>query len=373
MNPFLTFGYRSSEYFCDREAETAELTSLLTNGNNVTLTSPRRMGKTGLLCHCFAQPAIAEQYHTFIIDIYATKSLQDMVFTMGRIILASLKPRGRQAFERFIEMVTSLRPGISFDESGSPTWNLELGDIKAPDFTLEEIFRYLEHADRPCLVAIDEFQSIAEYPEKNVEEILRTYVQHCKQTWFVFCGSHRSMMGEMFQSPARPFYQSTTNMPLSAIPLESYAPFIDRHFRHAHKYIAPEAISQVYQQFDGTTWYIQKVMNELWRTTPEDGACTLDDVAPSIRHIIRSNADTYQDILYQLSTRQKALLLAICREGKATQITGSAFIRKYRLTSASSVQKAAEVMLKQHIITHERGTYEVYDRFFALWMKEEME
>lgn len=370
MNPFLTFGYRSAEYFCDRVEETKELCSLLTNGNNVTLTSPRRMGKTGLLRHCFSQPEITSRYYTFIIDIYATKSLQDMVFTMGKTILSELKPKGKRAFDRFLEIVTSLRPGISFDEAGSPTWNVELGDLKTPVFTLEEIFNYLENADKPCLVAIDEFQSIAEYPEKNVEELLRTHVQRCQQTWFVFCGSHRSMMGEMFHSAARPFYQSTTNMPLSVIPIDKYSPFIEHHFRAADKRIAPEAIVAVYQRFEGTTWYIQKVMNELWRTTEKDSICLLSDVAPAIEHIIRSNADTYQDTLYQLTTRQKELLLAIGREGKASKITSGDFIKRYRLATASSIQKAAEALLRMNIITHERGIYEVYDKFLAIWMNE---
>lgn len=368
MNPFLTFGYHSAEYFCDRVSETAELTSLLTNGNNVTLISPRRMGKTGLLYHCFAQPEIKEKYHTFIIDIYATKSLQDMVYTMGKSIVSALKPRGRHAFDKFLDVVTSLRPGISFDEAGNPSWNVELGDVKTPTITLDEIFSYLEHADKPCLVAIDEFQSITEYPEKNIEELLRTYVQRCHQTWFVFCGSQRSMMGEMFQSPARPFYQSTTNLPLYAIPADKYIPFVEHHFKQSDKYIAPDAIEEVYRRFDGTTWYLQKVMNELWRTTREGQPCLLSDVAPAIKHIIDSNTETYQDILYQLSTRQKELLLAISREGKATQITGSAFIKKYRLTTASSVQKASEMLVRQHIITNDKGTYEVYDKFFALWL-----
>lgn len=368
MNPFLTFGYHSAAYFCDREAETKELCSLLTNGNNVTLISPRRMGKTGLLNHCFAQQDIREHYHTFIIDIYATKSLQDMVFTMGKAIVNALKPRGRHTFDRFLEVVTSLRPGISFDEAGNPSWNVELGDVKTPTVTLDEIFNYLEHADRPCLVAIDEFQSITEYPEKNVEELLRTYVQRCNQTWFVFCGSQRSMMGEMFQSPARPFYQSTTNLPLYAIALDKYVAFAERHFRQADKYIAKEAVEKVYAMFRGTTWYLQKVMNELWRTTDPGQACLIGNVEPAIEHIIRSNTETYQDILYQLTTRQKELLLAIGREGQAQQITGSAFIKRYRLSSASSVQKAAETLVRQHIITQDKGVFEIYDRFFALWL-----
>ena len=48
-NPFVVIGYKSPEYFCDREKETQDLMMHLKGGNNVTLMSPRRMGKTGLI------------------------------------------------------------------------------------------------------------------------------------------------------------------------------------------------------------------------------------------------------------------------------------------------------------------------------------
>lgn len=52
-NPFIYQGYESPEYFCDREVETKTLMSHLKNGRNVTLISPRRIGKTGLIKNTF--------------------------------------------------------------------------------------------------------------------------------------------------------------------------------------------------------------------------------------------------------------------------------------------------------------------------------
>lgn len=129
-NPFITSGYVSAEYFCDRIAETNALTRYITNGNNVALISPRRLGKTGLIEHCFHQKQVKEKYYTFLIDIYATKNLQEFVFEFGKGILNGLKPRGRKTWEQFLNCLSSLRTGISFDFSGNPSWNLELGDIK---------------------------------------------------------------------------------------------------------------------------------------------------------------------------------------------------------------------------------------------------
>lgn len=47
INPFITSGYISAKYFCDRITETTTLTRYITNGNNVALISPRRLGKPG--------------------------------------------------------------------------------------------------------------------------------------------------------------------------------------------------------------------------------------------------------------------------------------------------------------------------------------
>ena len=237
MNPFVTNGYAGPEYFCDRIQETEDIARWLRNGNNIALISPRRYGKTDLIRHCFNQKEIKNHYHTFIIDIYSTKSLSEMVNKMGRTILEVLKPKGKRHWETFLNIVHSLRAGITYDAIGQPSWNMSVGDIVNPNNTLDEIFHYLQHADKHCLVAIDEFQQILKYSDTNVEAALRTYVQYCNNANFVFMGSQRHLMGAMFISPNRPFYQSVTVMNLDLIALEKYWEFCEKHFNKAGKTI----------------------------------------------------------------------------------------------------------------------------------------
>ena len=369
-NPFITYGYESAEYFCDREEETQQLISLLANGNHTALISPRRMGKTGLLQHCFAQPELNESYHTFLIDIYATKNLQDMVYQMGHSIVRRLKSRGRAALDTFLQVVTSLRTGISFDGMGNASWNVDVGDIKSPTFTLEEIFHYLQSADRHCIVAIDEFQTISEYPETNVEAMIRTYVQQCRNAVFVFSGSQQSMMSEMLSSPARPFYQSASLMFLKPVALDKYKAFAQKHFKAGGKEIEDCAVKTIYEHFDGTTWYIQRMLNQLYSTTPVQGVVTFTDVDKAETQIIHQNEEAYKDILFQLTTKQRDLFLAISKEGKAQRITSSTFIKRHHLPSASSVQKAAASLINKQLLTQRQGTWEVYDKFFSIWLRQ---
>ena len=367
INPFLTSGYIGADYFCDREEETKKLTRLLTNGNNVALISSRRMGKTGLVRHCFAQQKIARKYNTFVIDIYATKNLSDFVYEMGRQIVNALKPRGKKAIESFIDTVKSLRTGITFDVQGLPSWNVELGDVQAPAITLEEIFSYIENAGKPCLIAIDEFQSISCYPEKNVEATLRTYIQNCHNANFVFAGSERSMMGEIFMSAARPFYQSVSIMNLDVIPEDKYSAFVKHHFEANGRKIAEDAIHETYGRFNGVTWYIQKVMNYAYSITDKGCSFELTQLESVVEDIVEENSEIYKNMLFLLTPPQKTLLVAIGKEGRVSQITGRAFLKKYSL-SASSVQKALATLLEKQVVTNNQGVYEVYDKFMTIWL-----
>lgn len=368
-NPFLTYGYSGPEYFCDRREETKRLTTLLENGNHVALMSPRRMGKTGLLKHCFSQGELQDHYYLFIVDIYATKSLAEFTYELGKAILSVLKSKERKAWERFIQVASSFRTGITIDEFGKPSWNIQVGDIRVPQISLDEIFQYLKSADKPCLVAIDEFQSIVDYPEKNVEALLRTHIQSCNNAWFVFSGSKRHMMGEMFSSPARPFYQSATIMSLKPIPLDAYTEFITYHFEQNKRSVTVEAIHNLYQQFEGTTWYIQKICNELFATSDPGDVCDIRDIDEAINHAVQEKEDTYQDLMSRLTANQKTVLKALAQNPKDIQPTSGKFIKKYHLTSASVVQRCLSALQDKDILTNEQGKYYIYDYFLLYWLQ----
>lgn len=110
----------------------------------------------------------------------------------------------------------------------------------------------MSHADKFCIVAIDEFQQIAKYPEKNIEALLRTHIQRSENSHFIFAGSERHMMQEMFASAARPFYHSADMLELKAIPAEIYIPFIVGHFERRNRSIAAVDVEKVYALFRGT-------------------------------------------------------------------------------------------------------------------------
>lgn len=371
MNPFIVTGKIAPEYFCDRVQESARLVKSITNGNNLVIISPRRMGKTGLIHFCYDKPEISKEYYTFFIDILHTSSLREFTYLLGKEIYDSLLPRSRKMVKLFLQTLKSISGKFGFEPGlNLPVFNIELGDIERPEYTLDEIFYYLNQADKRCIVAIDEFQQIAKYPEKNIEALLRTYIQQQANSNFIFAGSERHMMLEMFLSSARPFYQSASLMDLKAIPSEIYVDFVISHFKKRRKHIEESSVEKVYNLFKGHTYYMQKTFNEAFADTPEGGECTLDVIRTAIDAIIASNDTIFREILSNIPEKQKILLYAIAREGEAERITSSDFIKRHSLVSASSVQSAVKKLLEKDLITESNKVFSVTDKLFAIWMNQ---
>lgn len=370
-NPFIVTGRIKPEYFCDRVQESERLIKSVTNGNNLVIISPRRMGKTGLIRFCYEKQEINKEYYTFFIDILHTSSLREFTYLLGREIYETLLSRSRKMIDRFIQTIKSLNGKFGFDPvSNLPTFNIELGDIEQPEYTLDEIFRYLAGADKPCIVAIDEFQQIAKFPEQNIEALLRGHIQGLENCNFIFAGSERHIIQEMFTSAARPFYHSADLLELKAIPREVYVPFITGHFEKRNRSIDQKHVEQVYKLFKGHTYYMQKTFNEAFADTPEKHECTAGIIQTAIENMIASNDTIFREILSNIPEKQKELLYAIANEGEATGITSADFVKRHSLSSASSVQSAAKKLLDKDIITEINKVYSVTDKLFSLWIND---
>ena len=372
-NPFVTKGYAGSEYFCDRVKETQQIVELLKNGNNIALISPRRVGKTDLIRHCFQQSELKDNYYTFHIDIYATSSLRDFVNVFGKTILDELRPKGKAVWEGFLSVLRSLRSEITYDINNFPTWSLGLGDIENPAITLDEIFEYLNNADKPCVVAIDEFQQIVNYSDtSNMEATLRTYIQKCPNATFVFAGSKRHLMGEIFTSPSRPFYQSVMLMNLHPISVEKYVEFAQYQFKKNGKSIEEDAVKRVYERFDAITSCMQRVLNVLFLKTHLGQYCNIEMVDAAVEYILDLFSETYSDLLERIPEKQREVIIAIARENKAKNITSKTFIKKHHLQTVSVITAAVRGLLDKDLVTADKGEYTVYDPFFAMWIRRNM-
>ena len=75
--------------------------------------------------------------------------------------------------------------------------------------SLNQIFHHLSILEKRVYLAIDNFQQILQYPEQEIDALLRSYVEESTNVTFIFAGNNEHKMHEMFVSPTKPFYQST--------------------------------------------------------------------------------------------------------------------------------------------------------------------
>ena len=372
-NPFYITGIIPEPYFCDREKETQWIMRTLGNKAHILLTSPRRMGKTQLIRHVFEQPSIKENYFTFYSDIYATTSLHELVLFLSKEIYSVLVPKGKSVLDKFLAGLHSLAGSFGYDPvSNTPTFNIKLGDIHAPELTLEEIFSYLEQADKPCIFAIDEFQQIANYPEKNVEALLRTHIQKLNNCLFIYAGSNRHVLENMFNSAAQPFYNSAEQIYLDSISKDVYTSFTEEQFTNANRNISPEAAALAYDLFEGHTYYVHNVLHNAFAYIDSDKAIDESDIYKILGDILEEKGRSFASVMNQLNYQQKETLIAIAKEGKASGVTSVAFVKQHALKSPSSVQYAIGALLEKQLLTYTNAertkVYSVADKFLEMWI-----
>ncbi len=369
VNPFIATGKVPAELFCDRKDESKRLIQGLVNGANIVLMSPRRVGKTQLMLYCFDQHKICDSYTTIFIDILKTSTLQEFTFELGKAVFNTLASKGQKVLKMTLATMRSLTGNLGFDPiTNLPKFNLAVGDIKDPTYSLEEIFRTLESAGHKCIVAIDEFQQITNYPEQNIEATLRSYIQQLTNTQFVFAGSERHLLEEMFLDSARPFFNSADIQHLDVISEDKYSDFVRHHFAVNGKRIDDETISKVYHIFEGNTYYNQKTFREAFAMTPADGLCNQETTDQVVSQMVNEANRHYSELFSRLTLPQKELLYAIAKEQRARQITSGDFIRRHSLKSASSVQSSIKKLLAYALVSTENNEYFIADQLMRLWL-----
>lgn len=366
-NPFLVSGYESPEYFCDRKKETEDLLETLHNGRNITLTSPRRLGKTGLIKHIYHLIRLKDPKATVIyIDLYSTESLYDFTQAFAYAVLGQLDSNPVKALNKIVNLFKSFRPNLTVDQvTGQPKIGLDIASGTETS-TLEQVFKYLKQSGKTCYIAFDEFQQISYYPEKNVEALLRSYIQDLHNVHFIFSGSRAHLLGEMFLSPKRPFYQSTSEKTIGVIDEQMYYAFADGFFTAQGRSLPIEVFHYVYSLYEGYTWYIQMILNRLYSKVGR--SIDIDLAHECLREILQENEFYYQHLLQVYPKGQVKLIKAIAKEKKVKEPLAGSFISRYGLTATSSVKSALSRMLDEEIIYRAPDGYIVYDRFFGQWL-----
>ena len=123
---------------------------------------------------------------------------------------------------------------------------------------------------------------------------------------------------------------------------------------------------KLYAMFDGYTWYIQSVLNRLYESYKKvESAVQLHS---TILSVVEGKSPQYESLTQFMTSNQFALLKAIAKESLVKEPTSKDFLKRYALSSASSVQTALAALCDKELVYRLKDGYIVYDRFLGLWL-----
>jgi AAA+ ATPase superfamily predicted ATPase len=375
FNPFLLKGYKSKELFCDRENEIKRLCENVENGVDTTLISPRRMGKTGLILHLFEHYKKDTSIECLYVDINFATSQTDFNKLLSEAILKKF-PEKTTIGKLFMNLLKGFRPIIRFDAiSGEPQVEISYTSESEKTHTLQGILEFLNSQKPLILLAIDEFQQINDFPEKNTEAMLRSTIQHLHNIRFIFCGSKKTMMTDMFANAKRPFYASTQFMYLDKIDHKKYASFIEKLFRKNGRQIDKDIIDFVLDWTRTHTFYTQSLCNMIFSMSEKDAIIDMKTTKEACLELMKRNEPTFFQYRELLSVSQWKYLTAIAKEQLVEQPSAKSFLMKHNIGTPTDSQRLKQSLLDKDLIletiTKEQTFYQVADVFFSRWLEME--
>lgn len=351
------------DHFCDRKPELKQLESNAFNGINTVVHSPRRLGKSFLIRHLFHHMEKESLVKTIYVDLFATENMQDLIQNLSAKVLDTFHKRN--LFKGIEQVLKGLNPTVSFDRDGTPKFSLEINP-RQYSTSLEQIFSYLEKRNKNILIAFDEFQEVAGYPEK-AEAMLRSQIQTLNNVNFIFSGSTGHILQEMFLGAKRPFYQSADVLVLGNIAREVYHPFIAETFKKGGKNIEPEAVDFILDFTEVHTYYTEMLCNICFSQTRK---LLTPEMAENIAiRFLENRKFDYLNILNLMSKNQKKLLKAIAIEGDVAKPNANKFLQKHNLPTPSSVNQALKTLLDKEILFKTLDGYKVYDVFLRRFVE----
>lgn len=347
MNPFKYGSVVQGKDFCGRSDLIKQILGHIQSSQNIVVYGERRVGKTSLIYEAARR---LKDYRPLRIDLMNIKSSNSLC----RKMLSALGAVEQQAgfFERFLKSIPSLRPALSIDPiTGTPTITLDTS-ISLTERNLQEIIGLIKVAykRKPLVVIMDEFQAILEIPDSD-EAIaeLRAQIQHATDIPFIFAGSIRQQMEEIFTSSSSPFFKSAIPLELPPLPYDEFAPFLLQRFKKGGRDIREDFLKKIFDLAGGITGDVQQFCEALWSKTDPGDTIDQEHVNAAIDLLISRESLSFQIILARLTDLQVRVLRALAEIG-GKKPTSKAFLKKVESHNASEITQALARLAQMKII-----------------------
>lgn len=376
MNPFKYGGIVSGNDFADRKTELSELIKELTSGQNMLLYSPRRYGKSSLAVAVLDQLQ-KNNFMTAFIDLYGCVSEADLANKLIEKTVIPAYDTTDKVLNFFKSSLSGVRPELTISSEGRVKVSFTRDPQTLGEKELSEVLdvpeKLAKAKGKRLVVVFDEFQEIMSLDGIRLEKLMRASFQHHKLATYIFMGSKKHIIEQMFENVNGPFYRFAKPFPLGKIPVFEFKTFILSRFNKTQIRIDPATVDSILSFTEGHPYFTQQLCHELWNIACEKGAVGESDMKKAAENILSLYNDLFLRMWDSMTLPQRRLLIALSLENTTTLIYSLAWIKKYGLQSASHVKRAVSQLVKIGIVEKSDGNYYLPDIFFKEWIKTKME
>lgn len=359
--PFETIAPK--EFFYGREKELYELKTHITNSTNVLLFSKRRMGKSTLIKNLFNE--IEKDFIVIYIDIYNIITAEDFGSLLLNGITKSQKGDIKSIMLKLSQFFKKTKVEPTFDPQTGEMGIRAITKALSFDELIEDSFNALFKIaqTKNVVLAIDEFQQIADIKDVKIDAILRKYMQEAKNISYIFLGSKRNILNSLFAYKA-PLYSMAT--PFSLKPLE-----INDIYNYSKKHIDIDnkIVEYIYELSAGETKLIQMILHRIYINKDDIENIDRNFVDRVLETILVSKNDHYKTLFEIFSTNQKKAFKLLSKYSK--ELFSEKILREENI-SRPSMQSSLNQLFSKEYIDKEDGVYFIPDRAFELWAKKNL-
>lgn len=362
MNYFPTH-LASGISFCNRTKEIERIIYDLKGASPILLISPRRYGKTSLALRAFEK--IAWPYVS--IDLYKALSEEDIQRTIlngiGQL-LGSLESTPRKLLSIASDFFAGMHVRLVMEKAGIRLEvDRESRKKHIPETiltSLESIHAFVKKRNKHVILFMDEFQAVGEATHSHaIEAVIREAAQKSTHISYVFAGSNRHMMEQIFYDKKRPLYKLCDQIKLERIKESDYQQYIQSAAAKTwNKKIPEQAFSTIMELTERHPHYVNKLCSILWQEKSPPNAET---VTAAWHDFVLENKSGIERELSLLSLNQRRLMIMLAREEGTTQIFSKEAAYNANLT-ASTIQKAISPLLgKDYVFVDDDNIYRILD------------
>ncbi len=360
-------GIAVDETFCNREEERANLKASIEAHEHIVMVAPRRYGKTSLIAQALKESKHPNINIDFFFVLTQTEVNRSIEAGVSKIV-SELLPKTKAACNKLINTIRNYNPKLSINILGQ---KVEISAPQKSEISISELLMALdkvaEKVRKTCVVVFDEFQQVGQLKENHaIEASIRHAVERSMNTSYIFCGSNRHLLNEMFSDKSRPLYHLCDLMTIGRISNESYYKFLNKMAKKKWRQLLDtDVIHEIVHLTENHSYHLNALCRRLWR----------DSKVPSISYV-RNTWDRYvnkqrgwiETDLSRLTLNRRKILTALAYEA-TNEPLGQHFSKNVGLAPSGINRGLIDLQKLDMVNKDEKGYFHVLDPVISYYIR----